>query len=269
MFVLVAVLHWAVERSSPGRGRTLLAVAALGVLLYLSHLLAWVMGGLAVLTYALVLARRGRRWAAGQLVACMAPGVLLAAWYVIAKCGGTGVVPPARVGLRRRRPAVPRPVAAPDRVHRPAGVVAERSPGHGRPRVARQLGERPDQARRAVRRAGAAPGDRRVPLPCRPGAPDAPRCRTRRHRDRPASRRVRRREPAHRPPRRGHRGHRPRPGPRPAPRHPVTLRVRPIGRASHRRAGAEVVRRRPRARRRVGGVNVEETSVFGPAIRLR
>ena len=62
MFVLVAVLHWAVERSSPGRGRTLLAVAALGVLRYLSHLLAWVMGGLAVLTYALVLARRGRRW---------------------------------------------------------------------------------------------------------------------------------------------------------------------------------------------------------------
>jgi hypothetical protein len=92
MFVLVAVLHRFVGRSSAGRGRTLPLVAGLGVLLYLSHLLAWVMGGLAVLAYALVVARRGRRWVAVQLVACMAPGVALAAWYVIAERGGTGAV---------------------------------------------------------------------------------------------------------------------------------------------------------------------------------
>lgn len=92
VFVLVAVLHRAVERPSRGDGRTAATVAAVGVLLYLSHLLAWVTGGLAVLVHALLLARRGRRRAAGLLVASMAPGVALAAWYVVAERGGTGVV---------------------------------------------------------------------------------------------------------------------------------------------------------------------------------
>ena len=66
-------------------------MAGVGVLLYLSHLLAWIMGGLAVLVYALVLARQGRRRTAGQLVAALLPGVVLAAWYVLAERGGSGI----------------------------------------------------------------------------------------------------------------------------------------------------------------------------------
>ena len=92
MFVLVAVLHRSVRRGNSGLGTaTLVAVTGLGLLLYLSHLLAWVMGGLAVVLYALVLARRGRRWAALQLVLCLCPGIALAAWYVLAEHGGTGI----------------------------------------------------------------------------------------------------------------------------------------------------------------------------------
>jgi len=91
MFLLVAVLHRLARRFEDAHRRTLLAVAGLCVLLYLSHLLAWVMAVLAVLLYALVLALQGRRRTAGQLVAGLVPGVVLAAWYVLAEHGGSGI----------------------------------------------------------------------------------------------------------------------------------------------------------------------------------
>jgi hypothetical protein len=50
------------------------------------------MGGLAVLVYAVVLARQGHRRTGVHLVLCMTPGVALAAWYVLAEHGGTGIV---------------------------------------------------------------------------------------------------------------------------------------------------------------------------------
>ena len=92
MFVLVAMLHRLTHRPAGKHRRTLLAVAAVGVLLYLSHLLAWIMGGLAVLVHAVVLARQGRRQTAGQLVAALSPGVVLAVWYLLAERGGTGIM---------------------------------------------------------------------------------------------------------------------------------------------------------------------------------
>jgi hypothetical protein len=92
MFVLVAVLHRSTRRPRSGSGSaTLVVVAGLGLLLYLSHLLAWIMGGLAVVVYALVLARRGDGRAALRLVGCLCPGVALAVWYVLAQHGGTGI----------------------------------------------------------------------------------------------------------------------------------------------------------------------------------
>jgi hypothetical protein len=66
-------------------------VTVLGVLLYLSLLLAWLMGGLAVVLHALVLVRQGRRRPAGQLAATLSPGVVLAAWYMLAEQGGSGI----------------------------------------------------------------------------------------------------------------------------------------------------------------------------------
>ena len=89
MFLLVAMLERLVRRC--GERSILLGVAGLSVLLYLSHLLAWVMGGLAVLVYALVLARQGRRRTAAQLVAGLLPGGILAGWYVLAEHGGSGI----------------------------------------------------------------------------------------------------------------------------------------------------------------------------------
>lgn len=91
VFLLVAVLHRLVDDPTPPPRRGLLVVTGLGVLLYLSHLLTWIMGGLAVLAHAVVLLRRGQRPAAAQLVATMIPGVALATWYVIAEHGGSGV----------------------------------------------------------------------------------------------------------------------------------------------------------------------------------
>jgi hypothetical protein len=92
MFVLVAVLHRSTRRRKSGpRTAALVAVTGLGLLLYLSHLLAWVMGGLATGLYALVLARRGDRRPALQLVLCLCPGVALAVWYALAEHGGTGI----------------------------------------------------------------------------------------------------------------------------------------------------------------------------------
>lgn len=91
MFVLVAMLHRLTHRPAGDHRRTLLAVTGVGVLLYLSHLLAWITGGLAVLVHALVLARQGRRRTAGQLVATLSPAVVLAAWYLLAEHGGSGI----------------------------------------------------------------------------------------------------------------------------------------------------------------------------------
>jgi hypothetical protein len=94
MFVLVAALHRAVaDRSGPGRASLLLLLlASVGVVLYLSHLLAWGIGVLAVLLHALVLARTGRSRRAVLLLGTLLPGVGLATWYVAAEHGGTGVV---------------------------------------------------------------------------------------------------------------------------------------------------------------------------------
>ncbi|GAA5124328.1 hypothetical protein [Pseudonocardia adelaidensis] len=92
VFVLVAVLHRAVA-APRGPGRTsLVLLGFLGVVLYLSHLLAWGIGALAVLLHALVLARTGRGRRALLLVATFVPGVALAAWYTAAERGGPGVV---------------------------------------------------------------------------------------------------------------------------------------------------------------------------------
>ena len=91
MFLLVATLHRLTRLPEGLHRRTLLALAGLSVLLYLSHLLAWVMGGLAVVVYALVLAQHGRRRTAVQLVAGLVPGAVLAAWYVLAERGGSGI----------------------------------------------------------------------------------------------------------------------------------------------------------------------------------
>ncbi|TQM38818.1 hypothetical protein [Pseudonocardia cypriaca] len=92
VFVVVAVLHQAVAaQGGPGR-RTLVLLGVLGVVLYLSHLLAWGIGVLAVLVHVLVLARTGRGRRALPLVGTVLPGVVLAAWYVLAEHGGTGVV---------------------------------------------------------------------------------------------------------------------------------------------------------------------------------
>jgi hypothetical protein len=92
VFVLVAVLHRAVGTpDGPGRGR-LVQLGLLGVGLYLTHLVAWGIGGLAVLLHALVLARTGRGRRALFLLGTVLPGVLLAAWYVGAERGGDGVV---------------------------------------------------------------------------------------------------------------------------------------------------------------------------------
>lgn len=91
-FVLVAVLHRAVaDPSGPGR-RSLVLLGGLGVVLYLSHLLAWGIAVLAVLVHALVVARAGRGRRALMLLGTLLPGVVLAAWYVLAEHGGTGVV---------------------------------------------------------------------------------------------------------------------------------------------------------------------------------
>jgi hypothetical protein len=92
VFVLVAVLHRLVAApSGPGRASMVL-LGVLGVVLYLSHLLAWGIGVLAVLVHAFVLARTGRGRRAVLLLGTLVPGVVLAAWYLLAEHGGTGVV---------------------------------------------------------------------------------------------------------------------------------------------------------------------------------
>jgi hypothetical protein len=92
MFVLVAVLHRAVAaRHGPGRA-SLVLLGSLGVVLYLSHLLAWGIGVLAVLVHAFVLARTGRGRRALLLLGSLLPGIALAIWYLAAERGGSGVV---------------------------------------------------------------------------------------------------------------------------------------------------------------------------------
>jgi hypothetical protein len=91
-FVLVGVL----QRVTTGPGRltppVLASIAALGLALYLSHLIAWSIGMLAVATHALVLARRGRRRDALRLALTALPGALLLCWYVLAVRGGSGLM---------------------------------------------------------------------------------------------------------------------------------------------------------------------------------
>jgi hypothetical protein len=91
-FVVVAVLNRTVaDPGGPGR-RSLVLLSVLGVVLYLSHLLAWGIAVLAVLVHALVLVRTGRGRGALVLIGTLLPGVVLAAWYLLAEHGGTGVV---------------------------------------------------------------------------------------------------------------------------------------------------------------------------------
>jgi hypothetical protein len=92
VFVLVAVLHHLVADPSGPDRRSLVVLGVLGLLLYLSHLLAWGIGVLALLVHALVLARSGRGRRALLLLGTLLPGVVLAAWYVLAERGGSGVV---------------------------------------------------------------------------------------------------------------------------------------------------------------------------------
>ena len=89
--MLVAHLHRVTRGPTSPRPASLAAVTGLGLLLYLSHLLAWVIGGLAVVVHALVFARRGHRRGAAQLIVCLCPDVALAVWYLLAEHGGTGI----------------------------------------------------------------------------------------------------------------------------------------------------------------------------------
>ena len=89
-FAPIAVLHRAAARPDGPRRGTLWLVDVLAAVLYLSHLLAWVIGVLAVLAHAVVLVRSGRGRRAGLLLATLLPGVVMAGWYVLAEHGGTG-----------------------------------------------------------------------------------------------------------------------------------------------------------------------------------
>lgn len=91
VFVVIALLHRSVGRPAGPTHGTLWLVCALGVVLYLSHLMAWGIGVLAVLVYAFVLVRRGLRGPATALVATILPGIAMAVWYVLAERGGNGV----------------------------------------------------------------------------------------------------------------------------------------------------------------------------------
>jgi hypothetical protein len=92
-FVIIGLLHRAVARSERGPTRaTFAAVTLLGAALYLCHLLAWSVGFLATLIYALMLFRRGQRRRAGMLVATSGPALIMLAWYAAAKPSGAGVV---------------------------------------------------------------------------------------------------------------------------------------------------------------------------------
>jgi hypothetical protein len=91
-FVLVGVLQRVTTSPGPPAPPVLASTAALGLALYLSHLIAWLIGTLAVATHALVLARRGRRRDALRLAPIALPGALLLCWYVLAVRGGSGLM---------------------------------------------------------------------------------------------------------------------------------------------------------------------------------
>jgi hypothetical protein len=89
-FVLVAVLHRVVRRDRPPL-RAYWLLGGLGTALYLSHLIAWSIGALAVVVHAAVLVRSGRRGEAWRLGATLLPGVVMLGWYTIAERGGSGL----------------------------------------------------------------------------------------------------------------------------------------------------------------------------------
>jgi hypothetical protein len=95
-FVLVAVLDRTVVHDHPPR-RTYWLLGALGVAVYLAHLIAWSIGALAAVVHVLVLVRRAPvpRAALGTatrlLAATLAPGLALLGWYTVAEHGGSGV----------------------------------------------------------------------------------------------------------------------------------------------------------------------------------
>jgi hypothetical protein len=84
VFVLIGMLH----RPTPVRPWV---VGAMGVALYLSHLIAWAIAMLAVALHALVLWRDGRRVDARGLALSALPGVALLGWYTAAERGGSGL----------------------------------------------------------------------------------------------------------------------------------------------------------------------------------
>jgi hypothetical protein len=84
VFVLIAVLH------RPTQAKPWV-VAALGVALYLSHLIAWAIGMLAVAVHAVELWRDRRRVDARDLALSALPGVALLGWYAVAERGGSGL----------------------------------------------------------------------------------------------------------------------------------------------------------------------------------
>jgi hypothetical protein len=91
VFALLAVLHRATRRAGGPSRSALWLVGGLGTLVYLSHLLAWGIGALAVLVHALVLSHRGLRRPTWHLLATLLPGVAMAIWYVLVEQGGSGI----------------------------------------------------------------------------------------------------------------------------------------------------------------------------------
>jgi hypothetical protein len=89
-FVLIGVLHRAVSGDGP-MPRTYWLLGALNVALYLSHLIAWSIGALAVVVHAAVLHRRGHRRQAALLGATLLPGAAMLGWYAVAERGGSGL----------------------------------------------------------------------------------------------------------------------------------------------------------------------------------
>jgi hypothetical protein len=90
-FVLTGVLHRITVRPEPVPQNTLWLLTALGAVLYLSHLIAWGIGMLALAVHTLVLARRNRGADARRLALTALPNVLLLAWYAAAEHGGSGL----------------------------------------------------------------------------------------------------------------------------------------------------------------------------------
>jgi hypothetical protein len=83
-FIAIAKLHRIYSRPSPEPTFGELAtLAGLGALLYLSHLLGWLVFGIALGVYGVLLIQRGYRRSALKLAASVVPSVLMLAGYVI------------------------------------------------------------------------------------------------------------------------------------------------------------------------------------------